>query len=93
MSLCKQIWGQHDGFIQNCDEYPFASTCEGSHTGAPEPTDLQRYSVRVIDAGTGRRGGALPDDNQHVGRDMLENAFYKLNRVLDRDLFLVRVIT
>jgi hypothetical protein len=52
MSLCKQIWGQHDGFIQNCDEYPFASTCEGSHTGAPEPTDLQRYSVRVIDAGT-----------------------------------------
>jgi hypothetical protein len=37
--------------------------------------------VRVIDA----------DDNVHVGRDMLENRFYKVNRVLDQDQFRVRV--
>jgi hypothetical protein len=83
VALCKNIWGEYNGQIQNCDEYPFASTYEGSHTGAPEPTDLQRYSVRVIDA----------TDNQHVGRDLLENQFYKKYRVLDGDLFLVKVNT
>lgn len=83
VALCEEIWGKYDGNIQNCDEYPFASTYQGAATGAPEPDDLQRYSVRVIDAA----------DNIHVGRDLLENQFYKGNRVLDGDLFLVRVNT
>ncbi|MBQ1051851.1 hypothetical protein KBX50_25735 [Micromonospora sp. C51] len=83
VAMCKSIWGEYDGLIQNCDEYPFASTYEGSYTGAPTSADLQRYSVRVIDAA----------DNQHVGRDLLENGFYKANRVLNGDQFFVKVNT
>lgn len=81
IATCRTIWGDYDGEVQQCDEYPFASTYQGAATGAPEPSDLQRYSVRVIDG----------DDNVHVGRDMLENNFYKTNRVLDGDQFLVHV--
>lgn len=81
IAMCKNVWGEYDGSVQQCDEYPFASTYQGAMTGAPKPSDLQRYSVRVIDG----------NDNVHVGRDLLENNFYKTNRVLDKDQFTVRV--
>ncbi|GAA2860591.1 hypothetical protein Acy02nite_56840 [Actinoplanes cyaneus] len=45
------------------------------------PVTAYAGKVRVIDGG----------DNVHVGRDLLENNFYKTNRVLDQDQFLVRV--
>ncbi|MFI0793628.1 hypothetical protein ACH4OY_13195 [Micromonospora rubida] len=81
--MCKTIWGEHNGSVQQCDEYPFASTDERASTGAPQPSDPQWYSVRVIDA----------EDSVHVGRDLLESDFYKTNRVLDHDQFYVRVDT
>lgn len=49
---CRDVWGDYDGALLNCDEYPFASTYEGAASGD------DRYSARLIDA----------DDNQEAGR-------------------------
>ncbi|MEU3500627.1 FG-GAP-like repeat-containing protein [Streptomyces hundungensis] len=54
IATCKDVWGDYDGTKLNCDEYPFASTYEGSAKGD------KKYSARLIDA----------DDNQKVGRDL-----------------------
>ncbi|MFJ4478690.1 FG-GAP-like repeat-containing protein [Streptomyces xanthochromogenes] len=53
-ATCNDVWGSYDGYKLNCDEYPFASTYEGS----AKPGKM--YSARLIDA----------DDNQKVGRDL-----------------------
>ncbi|MEV2279140.1 NucA/NucB deoxyribonuclease domain-containing protein [Nocardiopsis sp. NPDC049922] len=52
VATCDDIWGEYDGSLLNCDEYPFSSTYEGAATGD------DRYSARLIDA----------DDNQEAGR-------------------------
>lgn len=73
---CEDFYGKYDGSLINCDEYPFASTYEGSKTGADRNNGLERHSVRLIDA----------SDNQNVGRD-LENTFFRELRILDGEKF------
>ncbi|GAA3913800.1 NucA/NucB deoxyribonuclease domain-containing protein [Actinoplanes auranticolor] len=74
---CRIFYGTYDGNLQNCDEYPFASTYEGSVTGPRSNGNLERYSVRVIDA----------KDNQYVGQARLQIAFYHTWRILDKEKF------
>ncbi|MFF8659204.1 NucA/NucB deoxyribonuclease domain-containing protein [Streptomyces huasconensis] len=48
---CTKVWGSYTGSGLECDEYPFASTKEGSTKGD------NRFSVRLIDGKDNRRGG------------------------------------
>ncbi|MDX2935681.1 NucA/NucB deoxyribonuclease domain-containing protein [Streptomyces ipomoeae] len=48
---CEKVWGNYSGSGLQCDEYPFASTKEGSTKGD------NRFSVRLIDGPDNRRGG------------------------------------
>ncbi|WP_460491619.1 NucA/NucB deoxyribonuclease domain-containing protein [Dactylosporangium cerinum] len=80
--ICKNLFGEWDGDLVNCDEFPFASTYEGSKNGTEANNGLQRFSVRLIDAA----------DNQYVGRQMLEVEFYRPLRILDGDKYFVRVV-
>ncbi|MET7426391.1 NucA/NucB deoxyribonuclease domain-containing protein [Dactylosporangium sp. NPDC005555] len=80
--ICKELYGLWDKDLVNCDEFPFASTYEGSKTGTEANNGLQRFSVRLIDTA----------DNQYVGGILLEVNFYRALRVLDGDKFFVRVV-
>jgi hypothetical protein len=80
--VCEQIYGTWDKDLVNCDEFPFASTYEGSKTGTEANGGLERFSVRLIDK----------DDNQYVGLRLLEVDFYRALRVLDGDKFFVRIV-
>ncbi|MFF4606107.1 NucA/NucB deoxyribonuclease domain-containing protein [Streptomyces sp. NPDC001339] len=48
---CNKVWGDYSGTPLQCDEYPFASTREGSTKGD------DRYSVRLIDGKDNETGG------------------------------------
>ncbi|MCK7627786.1 NucA/NucB deoxyribonuclease domain-containing protein [Streptomyces sp. RS10V-4] len=48
---CAKVWGDYSGTPLQCDEYPFASTREGSGKGD------DRYSVRLIDGKDNETGG------------------------------------
>ncbi|MEW1661123.1 NucA/NucB deoxyribonuclease domain-containing protein, partial [Streptomyces sp. NPDC093707] len=48
---CSKVWGDYTGTPLQCDEYPFASTYEGSTKGD------DRYSVRLIDGKDNETGG------------------------------------
>jgi hypothetical protein len=80
--LCRKYFGAWNGDLQNCDEFPFASTYEGSLTGPRDKGWGDRFSVRLIDA----------DDNKYVGNELLEVRFYRALRVLDGDKFYVTVL-
>ncbi|MFC5144264.1 RICIN domain-containing protein [Streptomyces aureoversilis] len=64
----------------DCDEYPFASTYEGSWMGNPDRTAMSHFSVRAIPS----------DDNQQGGRDL--NDWYVAQRIIDEDRFYVKVV-
>jgi hypothetical protein len=81
-SMCLAVYGPWDSNLDNCDEFPFASTYEGSKTGPLKYNWGERYSVRLIDK----------TDNQYVGNQMLEVNFYRALRVLDGDKFYVTVL-
>jgi hypothetical protein len=74
---CTEFYGEWPGQLQNCDEYPFAATYEGSLTGKQRNGGLELFSVRIIDA----------DDNQYVGHTMLQINFFQQWRVLDGEQF------
>lgn len=80
--VCEGIYGKWDSSIDNCDEFPFASTYEGSKSGPDTYNWGERYSVRLIDR----------DDNQYVGNTLLEVNLYRALRVLDGDKFYVTVL-
>ncbi|MET9804467.1 NucA/NucB deoxyribonuclease domain-containing protein [Streptomyces sp. NPDC006368] len=48
---CEKIWGSYKGTRLQCDEYPFASTHEGSLKGN------NRFSVRLIEGTDNEAGG------------------------------------
>ncbi|MFF4403801.1 FG-GAP-like repeat-containing protein [Streptomyces sp. NPDC001404] len=83
VAACKKWFGknyssQNGG--QDCDEYPFASTYDGSWTGNANRDAIDHFSVR-----------ALPStDNQQGGRDLEE--WYREQRILDHDQFFVKVV-
>ncbi|WP_230554437.1 hypothetical protein [Salinispora arenicola] len=86
VDICEDVWGPDytTGGLQ-CDEYPFQSTYEGSWTstigeGASD-TDEWHGSARPIDGSHNQQGGT------HLAN------FYGANRLLDRDSFLVNVLT
>lgn len=79
--MCRSTFGSWDSTLDNCDEFPFASTYEGSKTGPETYGWGERYSVRLIDK----------DDNQYVGNTMLEVDIYRAQRMLDGDKFYVAV--
>ncbi|MEU7908997.1 NucA/NucB deoxyribonuclease domain-containing protein [Actinoplanes sp. NPDC049118] len=81
-AMCTATFGPWDSNLDNCDEFPFASTYEGSRTGPDTYHWGERYSVRLIDR----------IDNQHVGNQLLEVDLYRAQRVLDGDKFYVTVL-
>ncbi|MBB5118722.1 FG-GAP-like repeat-containing protein [Streptomyces eurocidicus] len=64
----------------DCDEYPFASTYEGSWMGNPDRSAMAHFSVKAIPS----------DDNQQGGRDL--NDWYVEQRIIDEDRFYVKVV-
>ncbi|WP_078601184.1 NucA/NucB deoxyribonuclease domain-containing protein [Streptomyces violens] len=67
---CEKVWGKYDGTGLQCDEYPFASTKEGSNKGD------DRYSVRLIDGDDNEAGGRSLNA-LYIGNRMLDgDPFY-----------------
>ncbi|MEU5637124.1 NucA/NucB deoxyribonuclease domain-containing protein [Streptomyces rishiriensis] len=67
---CKRVWGDYAGSGLQCDEYPFASTKEGSTKGD------NRFSVRLIDGPDNRRGGERLAAVYTLNRVLDGDAFY-----------------
>ncbi|GAA2485801.1 NucA/NucB deoxyribonuclease domain-containing protein [Streptomyces gobitricini] len=67
---CKKIWGDYSGTRLQCDEYPFASTQEGSLKGD------KRFSVRLIEGVDNRTGGERLN-NMYINNRILDgDPFY-----------------
>lgn len=80
VSICRNVWGpEYTSGGQDCDEYPFKSTYEGSWKSTNNQPFQWNGSARPIDAGDNQRGGT-----KLAG-------FYGEKRILDNDPFYVRV--
>ncbi|WP_343243738.1 NucA/NucB deoxyribonuclease domain-containing protein [Streptomyces sp. SID13726] len=67
---CKKVWGDYSGSGLQCDEYPFASTQEGSTKGD------NRFSVRLIDGTDNRKGGERLAEMYTLNRILDGDPFY-----------------
>ncbi|MFF4716940.1 NucA/NucB deoxyribonuclease domain-containing protein [Streptomyces eurythermus] len=67
---CGKVWGDWKGTKLQCDEYPFASTKEGSTKGD------DRFSVRLIDGADNETGGRRLDQMYTLNRILDGDAFY-----------------
>ncbi|MER6148293.1 NucA/NucB deoxyribonuclease domain-containing protein [Streptomyces hirsutus] len=67
---CKKVWGNYTGSGLECDEYPFASTKEGSTKGD------NRFSVRLIDGKDNRKGGERLNETYTLNRVLNGDPFY-----------------
>ncbi|MEU0166789.1 NucA/NucB deoxyribonuclease domain-containing protein [Streptomyces iakyrus] len=67
---CKKVWGDYAGSGLECDEYPFASTKEGSTKGD------NRFSVRLIDGKDNRKGGERLNEMYTLNRILDGDPFY-----------------
>ncbi|MFD4570188.1 NucA/NucB deoxyribonuclease domain-containing protein [Streptomyces sp. NPDC058251] len=67
---CKKVWGDYTGSGLECDEYPFASTEEGSTKGD------NRFSVRLIDGPDNRKGGEYINAVYTLNRVLNGDPFY-----------------
>jgi hypothetical protein len=67
---CKKVWGDYAGSGLECDEYPFASTKEGSTKGD------NRFSVRLIDGKDNRKGGERLNEMYTLNRVLDGDPFY-----------------
>ncbi|WNM34962.1 NucA/NucB deoxyribonuclease domain-containing protein [Streptomyces sp. Li-HN-5-11] len=67
---CKKVWGDYTGSGLQCDEYPFASTKEGSTKGD------NRYSVRLITGTDNHAGGQRIDAMYTANRVLDGDPFY-----------------
>ncbi|MDQ1017443.1 NucA/NucB deoxyribonuclease domain-containing protein [Streptomyces afghaniensis] len=70
ISECKKVWGDYAGSGLECDEYPFASTKEGSTKGD------NRFSVRLIDGPDNRKGGERLNETYTLNRVLDGDPFY-----------------
>ncbi|MFE0389074.1 NucA/NucB deoxyribonuclease domain-containing protein [Streptomyces bungoensis] len=70
ISECRKVWGDYAGTGLQCDEYPFASTYEGSTKGD------NRFSVRLIDGPDNRKGGERLDQMYTLNRILDGDAFH-----------------
>ena len=73
IKVCKNVWGadyaQPDGKL-NCDEYPFATTYEGSNNGN------KRFSARVIDGADNQAAGGRLKIFYHKNRILDGDPFF-----------------
>ncbi|WP_019075787.1 NucA/NucB deoxyribonuclease domain-containing protein [Streptomyces hokutonensis] len=67
---CEKVWGDYKGTDLQCDEYPYASTKEGSTKGD------NRFSVRLIDGTDNETGGRRLDQMYTLNRILDGDAFY-----------------
>ncbi|MET9057101.1 NucA/NucB deoxyribonuclease domain-containing protein [Streptomyces antibioticus] len=67
---CGIVWGDYSGTGLQCDEYPFASTKEGSTKGD------NRFSVRLIEGDDNETGGRRLDQMYTLNRILDGDAFY-----------------
>ncbi|MFF8659749.1 NucA/NucB deoxyribonuclease domain-containing protein [Streptomyces huasconensis] len=67
---CAKVWGSYTGSGLECDEYPFASTKEGSMKGD------NRFSVRLIDGKDNGKGGARINEMYTLNRVLDDDPFY-----------------
>ncbi|GGW39609.1 hypothetical protein GCM10010503_14910 [Streptomyces lucensis JCM 4490] len=67
---CKKVWRDYSGTGLQCDEYPFASTKEGSTKGD------NRFSVRLIDGTDNRKGGERLNEMYTLNRVLDGDPFY-----------------
>ncbi|MFF4491767.1 NucA/NucB deoxyribonuclease domain-containing protein [Streptomyces sp. NPDC001544] len=67
---CEKVWGDYKGTDLQCDEYPFASTKEGSTKGD------NRFSVRLIEGDDNEAGGRKLDQMYTLNRILDGDAFY-----------------
>lgn len=80
ISVCRAQWPNYSDNGKDCDEYPFATTYEGSARDqyqANEP--YGRFSARALDSA----------DNQEAGSRL--GAWYGADRILDGDAFYVDI--
>ncbi|MFJ9668809.1 NucA/NucB deoxyribonuclease domain-containing protein [Streptomyces sp. NPDC101219] len=68
---CEKVWGDYSGTELQCDEYPFASTQEGSTKGD------KRFSVRLIDGDDNETGGRRLEQMYTLNRMLNGDAFYR----------------
>jgi hypothetical protein len=66
----QKIWGDYSGTRLRCDEYPFASTYEGSLKGN------NRFSVRLIESTDNEAGGRMLDSMYIANRVLDGDPFY-----------------
>lgn len=87
---------------KSCDEYPMASTKEGAWTASPRPNPPPRQlrrtfnwcHLRNVPFRTGPRGWSMcmiDEDHNEDGGQALDTTFYKTQRVLNGDPFIVNV--
>ncbi|MFJ8364599.1 NucA/NucB deoxyribonuclease domain-containing protein [Streptomyces sp. NPDC093984] len=67
---CEKVWGNYAGTDLQCDEYPFASTKEGSTKGD------NRFSVRLIEGDDNEAGGRRLDEMYTLNRMLDGDPFY-----------------
>lgn len=67
---CKKVWGDYSGTPLQCDEYPFASTYEGSLKGN------NRFSVRLIEGTDNEAGGRMLNSTYITNRILDGDPFY-----------------
>ncbi|MFE2026518.1 NucA/NucB deoxyribonuclease domain-containing protein [Streptomyces hygroscopicus] len=70
MAECNDVWGDYSGTDLQCDEYPFASTKEGSNKGD------DRYSVRLIEGTDNESGGWRLNSMYTLNRILDGDPFY-----------------
>ncbi len=73
IKVCKDVWGANyakPGGKLNCDEYPFASTYEGSNNGN------RRFSARVIEGDDNKTAGMILKRFYHKYRVFDGDAFF-----------------
>ncbi|MQS38005.1 hypothetical protein FFZ77_20990 [Streptomyces katsurahamanus] len=70
IKMCNSIWGDYSGTRLECDEYPFASTQEGSTKGD------NKYSVRLIEGTDNGAGGNMLNSMFTLNRVLDGDPFY-----------------
>jgi hypothetical protein len=70
VNTCISVWGQYNGSLLNCDEYPFKTTYEGAAKGNGD------YSARLIDAADNQAAGTLLGVFYNANRILDMDPFY-----------------
>jgi hypothetical protein len=82
---CERYWGANytHGGTRECDEYPFATTCEGAAEHDYD-ADAQKFNISVK---------PIAEEDNGAGGNLLIS-FYAKNRIIDgmEDGFIVKIV-